>query len=157
MTGTQEAHGVIEARRRRVGTFGCRSQLVRRRLTARARFARGCRPAMMPHARGTEPVERFIARKVELYAALAIFPEACEKYFGLRTFEVHVSVIDTRTKAPIERLRALQEAAGESAAPSIFRFTLGGWLFDHPAEKIWLAGPPESASVRWQDHVRLTH
>jgi hypothetical protein len=107
------------------------------------------------HDRGTEPVERFIARKVELYAALAIFPEACEKYFGLRSLEVHVSVIDTLKQSPIERLWALHAAAGKSAAPGIFRFTLGGWLFAYPGEKIWLAGPPESESVRWQDHANL--
>jgi len=107
------------------------------------------------HDRGTEPVERFIARKVELYAALATFPEACEKYFGLRTFEVHVSVIDTLKQAPIERLRALHAAAGMSAVPDIFRFTLGGWLFAYPEEKIWFASPPQSESVRWQDHASL--
>jgi hypothetical protein len=110
------------------------------------------------HDRGTEPVERFIARKVELYAALASFPEACQKYFGLRSFEVHVSVIDTRTKAPFERLWLLQAAANKSATPGIFRFTLGGWLFAYATEKIWMAGPPESASVRCQDHAaRHTH
>ena len=107
------------------------------------------------HDRGTEPVERFIARKVKLYSALATFPEACQKYFGLRLFEVHVSVIDTLRRAPIERLRVLQ-AAAKSAAPDIFRFTLGGWLFAYPTEKIWFAGPPESESVRWQDHTNLT-
>jgi hypothetical protein len=109
------------------------------------------------HDRGTEPVERFIARKVELYAALARFPEACEKYFGLRSFEVHVSVIDTLKTAPIARLRLLHAAADQSAVPGLFRFTLGGWLFAYPAEKIWLTSPPESESVRWQDHVSLTH
>jgi Replication-relaxation len=109
------------------------------------------------HDRGTEPVERFIARKVELYAALANFPEAGEKYFGLRSFEVHVSVIDTLKRSPIERLRALQAAAGMSAVPGIFRFTLGGWLFAYPGEKIWFADPPASESVRWQDHAGLTH
>lgn len=108
------------------------------------------------HDRGTEQVERFIARKVELYSALARFPEACQRYFGLRSFEVHVSVIDTRTKAPIERLRLLQAAAGMSAAPDIFRFTLGGWLFAYPGEKIWLASAPQSESVRWRDHTSLT-
>lgn len=109
------------------------------------------------HDRGTEPVERFIARKVELYAELARFPEACQQHFGLRSFEVHVSVIDTLKRTPIERLGALQAAAAKSAAPDIFHFTLGGWLFAYPAEKIWLAGPQECKSVRWQDHVSLTH
>ena len=100
-------------------------------------------------------MERFIARKVALYAALASFPEACEKYFGLRSFEVHVSVIDTLKRAPIARLRLLHAAADQSAVPGVFRFTLGGWLFGYPAEKIWMAGPPETESVRWQDHVGL--
>lgn len=108
------------------------------------------------HDRGTEPVERFIARKVELYASLARFPEACQTYFGFRSFEVHVSVIDTLKRAPMERLRALHAAAGMSAAPGIFRFTLGGWLFAYPGEEIWFASPPESASVRWRDHTSLT-
>jgi hypothetical protein len=36
------------------------------------------------HDCGMEPVERFTARKVELHARLAIFPDACEKYFGPR-------------------------------------------------------------------------
>jgi hypothetical protein len=108
------------------------------------------------HDRGAEPLERFVARKVELYASIASFPEACQKYFGLRSFEVHVSVIDTPKKAPIERLRALQAASDKSAAPGIFRFTLGGWLFAYPGERIWLAGPPAIESVRWQDHANLT-
>jgi hypothetical protein len=110
------------------------------------------------HDRGTEPVERFIARKVELYSALARFPEACQKYFGLRSFEVHVSVIDTRTTAPIERLRLLQTAANTSAAPDIFRFTLGGWLFAYPDKAIWFASgqSPTNDSVRWQDFDSLS-
>jgi hypothetical protein len=105
------------------------------------------------HDRGTEPVERFIARKVALYSALARFPEACQQYFGLRSFEVHVSVIDTLKRAPIERLRALQTAAGKSAAPDIFRFTLGGWLFAFPDQPIWFDSQqaPATESVRWQD------
>jgi hypothetical protein len=70
--------------------------------------------------------------------------------------EVHVSVIDTLKRSPIERLRALQAAAGMSAAPGIFRFTLGGWVFAYPGEKIWLASPPQTASVRWRDHTNLT-
>ncbi|MGA8809529.1 MAG: replication-relaxation family protein [Thermoanaerobaculia bacterium] len=109
------------------------------------------------HDRGTEPVERFIARKVELYASLARFPEACRQYFGLRSFEVHVSVIDTRTKAPIARLRALQAAAGTPSAPSIFRFTLGGWLNAFPDQAIWFtaAGGPTCDSVKWRDHDLL--
>jgi hypothetical protein len=108
------------------------------------------------HDRATEPVERFIARKVELYAALARFPEACQQHFGLRSFQVHVSVIDTLKRAPIERLRALHAAAGMSAAPGLFRFTLGGWLFAFPAEAIWFAERPRSESVRWRDHQSLT-
>ena len=95
-------------------------------------------------------------KMVELYSALARFPEACQQYFGLRSFEVHVSVIDTLKRAPIERLRALQAAASMSAAPSSFRFTLGGWLFAFPAEAIWFAERPRSESVRWRDHQSLT-
>jgi hypothetical protein len=109
------------------------------------------------HDRGTEPVERFIARKVELYSALATFPEACQKYFGLRSFEVHVSVIDTLKRAPIERLRALQASANKSAASAIFRFTLGGWLFAFPDQPIWFAPGqmPANDSVRRQDFESL--
>ena len=109
------------------------------------------------HDRGTEPVERFIARKVEFYTALARFPEACEKHFGLRSFEVHVSVVDTLKKAPIARLRLLYAATGQSSASGIFRFTLGGWLFAYPWEKIWFVDPPRTESVRWQDHIRLRY
>jgi hypothetical protein len=110
------------------------------------------------HDRGTEPVERFVARKVELYAALASFPEACEKIFGLRSFEVHVSVADTLKRAPIERLRALRAAADKSAAPGIFRLTLGGWLFAYPDKAIWFASgqSPTNDSVRWQDFGSLS-
>ena len=108
------------------------------------------------HDRGTEPVERFVARKVELYSAHARFPEACQQYFGLRSFEVHVSVIDTLKRAPIERLRALQATGAKTAAPEIFRFTLGGWLFAFAAEAIWFAERPRSESVRWRDHQSLT-
>jgi hypothetical protein len=110
------------------------------------------------HDRGTEPVERFIARKVELYSALARFPEACQTYFGFRSFEVHVSVIDTLKRAPIERLRALHTAAGMSAAPGIFRFTLGGWLFAYADKAIWFVAEqsPSNDSVRWQDFDSLS-
>jgi hypothetical protein len=88
------------------------------------------------HDRGTERLETFLARKVELYAGLASFPELCEQLFGLRTFEVRVSVIDVRSRKPIARLRALAEAASRTAAP--MRFTLGGWLYAFADEAVWL-------------------
>jgi hypothetical protein len=110
------------------------------------------------HDRGSEPVERFVARKVELYASLASFPEACEQHFGLRSFEVHVSVIDIRNRSPLERLRALQVAAAASATPHLFRFTLGGWLFAYADKAIWFASgqSPTTDSARWEDFASLS-
>jgi hypothetical protein len=87
------------------------------------------------HDRGTELLETFVSRKVELYAGLAMFPEVCEQLFGLSTFEVRVSVIDTRNRNPMARLRALAESAATTTAR--MRFTLGGSLHAHPAEAIW--------------------
>jgi hypothetical protein len=87
------------------------------------------------HDRGTERIEKFVARKVDLYAAIASLPNLAEQVFGLRTFEVRVSVIDTRLQRPVERLRALAAAAAKTHAP--LRYTLGGWLHASPGEAIW--------------------
>lgn len=109
------------------------------------------------HDRGSEPVERFIARKVLLYAALAAFPEACAHHFGLPTFVVRVSVTDPVHRAPMRRLHDLLEAtqrAGASDVANLFRFTLAGWLHAYPREPIWFAptDAPHHVSVRWQEH-----
>jgi hypothetical protein len=108
------------------------------------------------HDRGTERLETFVARKVELYAGLALFPEVCEQLFGLRTFEVRVSVIDVRSQNPVARLRALAHAAARKATP--MRFTLGGWLHAYPDQAIWFAkeAMPGSDSVGLQDHEAST-
>lgn len=115
------------------------------------------------HDRGSEPVERFVARKVLLYAALSAFPEACAHHFGLRAFTVRVSVTDPVHRAPMRRLMELLRATARAAGPEaagIFRFTLAGWLHGYPNEAIWLAphDEPVHASVRWQEHTaRYAH
>jgi hypothetical protein len=57
------------------------------------------------HDRGSEPLDRFAARKVALYSALAEFPDVCEQQFGIASFRVHVTVTD-----PLRR--ALRRAPG---------------------------------------------
>lgn len=110
------------------------------------------------HDRGSEPVDRFVARKVLLYAALSAFPEACTHHFGLPAFTVRVTVTDPVHRAPMRRLmdllRATARAAGPEAA-AIFRFALAGWLHAYPNEAIWFAphDEPDHASVRWQQHT----
>jgi hypothetical protein len=109
------------------------------------------------HDRGSEPIDRFISRKVLLYAALASFPEACAHGFGLSTFTVRVSVTDPVHRAPMRRLTSLITAtrhAGGSEVADLFRFTLAGWLHAYPAEPIWFApnDDPTHESVRWQEH-----
>lgn len=109
------------------------------------------------HDRGSEPVERFVARKVLLYAALAAFPEACRHHFGFETFIVHVSVTDPMHRTPMRRLMDLLSAtrrAGGEDVGHLFRFTLAGWLHAYPREPIWFApgDAPSHESVRWQEH-----
>lgn len=109
------------------------------------------------HDRGSEPIERFIARKVLLYAAVAAFPEACAHHFGLPTFTVRVSVTDPVHRAPMRRLMDLLEATRRalgSETPDLFRFTLAGWLHAAPREAIWFAPAdvPRCASLRWAEH-----
>lgn len=106
------------------------------------------------HDRASEPVERFIERKVALYTTLADFPEFCAETFGVSSFEVHVTVVDPVRHAPIERVEALLAAVERGGATDRFRFTLGGWLFDDPVSPVWFTvdAPPRSTSVRRQDH-----
>jgi hypothetical protein len=125
--------------------------------------ADGPRLVLGEHDRGSEPVERFVARKVLLYAALAAFPEACEYHFGLPEFTVRVSVTDPVYGAPMRRLRDLIEAtrrAGGAEVANLFRFTLAGWLHAYPNEPIWFASTDElsNTSARWQEHApRYAH
>lgn len=107
------------------------------------------------HDRASEPIDRFTARKLALYSALAEFPDVCEQQFGIASFRVHVTVIDPLRRAPIARLRALLDAARSAERPDIFRFTLGGWLYASPAAPIWFGvdRPPQSASVAPSDHA----
>jgi len=107
------------------------------------------------HDRGTEPIERFIARKIELYTDLAAFPEITGAWFGNIPFVVHVTVIDVPHQAPLRRLRALLEAAALSRHPDLFRFTLGGWLFAHPDEPVFFttAHAPATDAMHWPVHV----
>lgn len=94
------------------------------------------------HDRGSEPTERFIARKVLLYGALAAFPDACEQHFGFRTFSVQVTVTDPVHRNPMQRLVELLTATYRAGGPDsvgLFRFTLGGWLNAAPDEAIWFS------------------
>lgn len=120
--------------------------------------ADGPRLVLGEHDRGSEPIERFVARKVLLYAALAAFPEACEHHFGLSTFTVRVSVTDPVHGVPMQRLRELLEGtrrAGGAEVADLFRFTLAGWLHAYPREPIWFGSTDElpHTSVRWQEHT----
>jgi hypothetical protein len=110
------------------------------------------------HDRGHEPVDRFVARKIALYSALADFPEVCEQQFGIATFRVDVTVIDQVRRAPIARLRSLLETARSSIRPDIFRFTLGGWLYAYPDAPTWfdVSCPPAHESTGIQHHTNLS-
>jgi hypothetical protein len=107
------------------------------------------------HDRGHEPLDRFTARKIALYSALAEFPEVCGQQFGIATFRVDVTAIDPLRRAPMTRLRSLLDAARPSMRPDIFRFTLGGWLYAYPDAGIWFCTdrPPQSDSAAWSDHA----
>lgn len=107
------------------------------------------------HDRASEPIERFVARKISLYRALAKFPEACEQHFGFRDFTVQVTVTDPHHRAPIRRLRNLIDASRRYGGPDVFRFTLGGWLHAYPSDRIWwdVATPPAHDSVAFFDHA----
>lgn len=107
------------------------------------------------HDRASEPVDRFIARKVALYSALAAFPEICEQLFGVRSFRVYVTSIDPIAQHPIARLRALMAATRAQGAPDIFHFSLGGWLHAYPSAPVWFraADIPATESPAWADHA----
>lgn len=107
------------------------------------------------HDRGSEPIDRFAARKLALYSALADFPEVCKQQFGIASFRVHVTVIDPLRRTPIARLRTLLDAARRAERPDIFRFTLGGWLYAYPAAPIWYVTncTPHHKSVALRDHA----
>jgi len=110
------------------------------------------------HDRGHEPVDRFVARKIALYSALAEFPEVCAQQFGIAPFRVDITVIDPLRRAPIARLRSLIDAARSSMRPDLFRFTLGGWLHAYPDAPVWFdaAHSPATDSVAVRDHTNLS-
>jgi hypothetical protein len=110
------------------------------------------------HDRGHEPIDRFVARKIALYSALAEFPEVCAQQFGISTFRVDVTVIDPLGRAPIARLRSLLDAVRSSMRPDIFRFTLGGWLYAYPNAPMWfdVSRPPDHDSAALCDHPHLS-
>jgi hypothetical protein len=107
------------------------------------------------HDRGSEPIDRFVTRKVALYSALAAFPELCEQLFGIRSFRVDVTTIDPLRREPIARLRTLLDAARRSERPDIFRFALGGWLYAYPSLPVWfdVDARPTHASVAHRNHA----
>ena len=104
------------------------------------------------HDRGSD--RKFAERKVALYRALAQFPEACEQFFGFRTFSVQETVIDAVRQRPIARMRELMRLTREGGATNLFRFTLGGWLFAYGPDARWFEEGHVFAheSVRMQDH-----
>ena len=108
------------------------------------------------HDRASEPIERFITRKIALYRALARFPDACEQHFGVAHFRVQVTVTDPRRAAPIRRMHELIDAVRREGASDIFRFTLGGWLHAAPGEDIWFDTnrTPVVDSAALADHRR---
>jgi len=106
------------------------------------------------HDRGHEPVERFIARKVALYAALA---GVCEPLLAVRAFRVDVSVIDVLSRRPIERLRKLLTATRAYGASDLFQFTVGGWLHHDALHAKWFRdAAPTSESPRMSAHARTS-
>lgn len=110
------------------------------------------------HDRGSEPVERFIARKIALYTDLQHVPEVGRALWGDAPFVVHVSVIDVVRRRPMDRLRLLLEAASFSPYPDLFRFTLGGWLAAYPDAPIFFSALCEPAidALDWHDHRTTT-
>lgn len=106
------------------------------------------------HDRASEPVERFVARKIAPYAALLKFPEARLKYFGIRELQIQISVTDPYRRRPMERIRALIDAARRYGGTDAFRFTLAGWMFAYPTGRIWLTTTtrPVSNSLSLGDH-----
>jgi hypothetical protein len=106
------------------------------------------------HDRGTGEIADFIARKISLYDALAHFPYDCTEQFGLSRLRVDVTVIDTKRHEPMQRLRAMIDAASASMHPEVFRFTLGGWLYAYTSENVWFSSArvPVNDSLHWPDH-----
>lgn len=107
------------------------------------------------HDRGTGTIATFIERKLDVYAALASFPDVCKKKFGIASFRVDVTVIDVEDRNPMRRLRALIAAAEASTHPELFRFTLGGWLYACTSENVWfsVSRVPVKDSLHFPDHA----
>ena len=106
------------------------------------------------HDRASEPVERFVARKIAPYAALLKFPEARLKYFGVRELQIQISVTDPYRRRPMERIRTLIDATRRYGGVDGFRFTLAGWVFAYPTGRIWFTttNRPVSDSLSLSDH-----
>lgn len=106
------------------------------------------------HDRGTGDIASFVEKKIGRYDALAQFPDLCTEQFGLATFRVDITVIDTKRHEPMQRLRAMIDAASASMHPELFRFTLGGWLYAHTSENVWFSSArvPVNDSLHWPDH-----
>jgi len=107
------------------------------------------------HDRGTGTIATFIKRKLDIYSALASFPDVCAKKFGVASFRVDVTVIDVEEQNPMRRLRAMIEAAEASTHPELFRFTLGGWLYAYTNENVWfsVSRVPVKDSLHFPDHA----
>jgi hypothetical protein len=107
------------------------------------------------HDRGTGSIATFIKRKLDLYAALASFPDVCGKKLGVASFRVDIAVIDVEAQNPMRRLRAMIEAAEASTHPDLFRFTFGGWLYAYTNENVWFSASrvPVKDSIHFPDHA----
>lgn len=75
------------------------------------------------HDRASEPLDRFIERKLRTYARLS---GRAAEILGVGSFRVDVTVVDPIAQAPRRRLKELSDAAREFGVADLFRFNLAG-------------------------------
>lgn len=103
--------------------------------------------------RGSEPVARFIERKVSTAASLR-FDGTLKRLTGFDAFEVWVVVKDVAHHASLRRLAVLQQAAREHFAQSLFRFTVLDWVIAAPEKAIWYSGKSPDSTIDGLDLER---
>lgn len=101
-----------------------------------APFGEAPRLVFGEHDRGSEPVARFMERKVDTAASL-LFGDTLGRLTGFDRFEVWVTVNDVAGNAPLRRIAVLQDAARAHYAERLFRFTLLDWALAGPEKAIW--------------------